>query len=202
MSPFTLRTRMREGLRFVVIVLVALAVTGSQALSQAPQIERGTRLRITIPCPRPSRSPCTTTGELISLGDDAITLSSGESTQTYALADASRAEVSVGVRSFRLVGAAVGAVILAGVTYAVLQDGGSSGGSTAVCNQSKNQDALDAGDCVKLYVLGGLAGAGLGVLVGGFIRTERWQDVALGSLRISIEPQIGRLLGVTARVRF
>lgn len=71
--------------------------------------------------------------------------------------------------SHRLVGAAVGFVVGGIVTYVVLH----SGGSTAPCDQSANQDAMSTGECLGLTLLGAGVGAGLGALVGGFFKSEQ-----------------------------
>jgi hypothetical protein len=72
-------------------------------------------------------------------------------------------------RSHVLAGAAVGLLVGAGVTYAVLH----SGGSTSLCDQSANQDAMAPRECAGLTALGGLAGAGVGAVIGARIRTGR-----------------------------
>lgn len=65
--------------------------------------------------------------------------------------------------SSRWWGAAIGGVIGAAATYVVLNSGVDS---TQRCNQAANQDAIETRYCVGLYVLGGLAGAGVGWMVG------------------------------------
>lgn len=63
-------------------------------------------------------------------------------------------------------GAVVGFIVGATVTVIVTR----SGGSTAPCNRSANQDALSSGECLGLAVAGGVVGAGLGALIGRRIR--------------------------------
>jgi len=65
-------------------------------------------------------------------------------------------------------GAVVGFIVGTTVTLIVTR----SGGSTAPCNRSANQDALSSGECVGLAVAGGLVGAGLGALIGSRMRVE------------------------------
>lgn len=60
-----------------------------------------------------------------------------------------------------LIGAGVGFVLGAGATWAVLN----TGGSTAPCDRGANQDAMSAGECAGITVLGGVAGALVGVFV-------------------------------------
>jgi hypothetical protein len=42
----------------------------------------------------------------------------------------------------------------------------------------------------------------LGAIIGGFIRTERWQGIPLERLRVSLRPQAGRRLGLAFAVVF
>ena len=149
----------------------AFAIDGS---SPAP----GSRVRILVPCAlmTPSgQGDCQLTGRLDRWAPDSLTLAESETTTPFALADLKRLQVSEGQRSYKFLGAGVGAVIGAGLTYLILN----SGGSTALCNQSENQDAMNSSECVGLYALGGLGGAGIGFLIGGMIHSERWQDVQL-----------------------
>ncbi|HEX8703400.1 MAG TPA: hypothetical protein VF815_31480 [Myxococcaceae bacterium] len=65
-------------------------------------------------------------------------------------------------RSYWLTGALIGLAVGAGATYLLLQ----SGGSMSLCNQSRNQDALNGSECAGLTAVGGLVGAGAGALIG------------------------------------
>jgi len=73
-----------------------------------------------------------------------------------------------GARSPRLVGAGMGFVVGAGATWGVLNQGG----STARCDRDQNQDAWSGQQCLGAYALGGLAGAGIGALIGGIFRSD------------------------------
>jgi len=73
-----------------------------------------------------------------------------------------------GARPLRLVGAGVGFVLGAGATWAVLNQGS----STARCDKDQNQDAWGGEACLGAYALGGLAGAGIGALIGGIFRSN------------------------------
>jgi len=70
----------------------------------------------------------------------------------------------------RWLGAAIGGVIGALSTYAVLNSGQPS---TQTCNRAANQDAVETKYCVGLYVLGGVAGAGIGWVVSEWIFGDR-----------------------------
>ncbi|MBM4185858.1 MAG: hypothetical protein FJ206_00975 [Gemmatimonadetes bacterium] len=111
-------------------------------------------------------------------------------------ADQPAAVVSAtGRRSHWLLGAAIGFGAGAVVTYLVLH----SGGSTAPCNRSANQDAMSGGECLGLTALGGVAGAGLGALVGGLVKRAVPETPVE---RIRITPVGDRGLQVSLAVRF
>lgn len=171
----------------------------------APSLEPGTRLRLTYPCDRGGRpapgtesTRCRAVGTLVVLSADTIALTTAESSTSYGRNAVSRVEVSRGYRSHRLAGAGAGFLLGGVATFVVLN----SGGSTSLCNQSTNQDAVAPLECLGLSALGGVAGAGLGFLVGGFIRTERWQDVPPDRLRVSLAPSGGGMLGLAVAVAF
>jgi len=92
-------------------------------------------------------------------------------------------------RTRALEGAIIGFVVGAATTAIVTH----SGGSTAPCDQSANQDALSSGECFGLAAAGGLVGAGLGALIGSRIRVSAMQALpptgpasALGGPRVAI----------------
>jgi hypothetical protein len=187
---------------------VALAVVPGVtriAQGQTASLEPGTRLRVTVPCEitaRPTagadRAECRSEGSLVLVRADTVTLDVAGSTTRYGLGAVSRVDVSRGHRSYWLVGAGAGLVVGTGVTFAVLN----SGGSTSLCNQSENQDAMSSGACLGLTALGGLAGVGLGALIGGLVRSERWEELPLERLRVSLRPPSGGSLGLTLAVAF
>ncbi len=138
--------------------------------------------------PAAAGAVCSSRGNLVSLEHDSITVEASNATYTYAISDFVRAEVSDGFRSYKWVGAGVGGAVGAVVTYLVLN----TGGSTSLCDRSANQDAASRGVCLGLSVLGGLAGAGLGSIVGGFITVEQWRELSLDSLRVGIRLRLSR----------
>ena len=69
----------------------------------------------------------------------------------------------------RWLGAATGGVAGSALTYVVLNSGVDS---TQICNQSANQDSVETRYCVGLYIVGGLAGAGVGWLVSKWIADD------------------------------
>ena len=164
--------------------LFALAVLGAaltwpltaSAAEESPPAP-GSRVRVTFPCQllTPSTAgDCKIAGRLARWEADSLAVTTSDRTTPFALSELDRLEISGGQKSYRFLGAGLGAVIGAGATYLILN----SGGSTAPCDRSANQDAMNSGECLGLYTLGGLAGAGLGFLIGGMIHSERWQDVS------------------------
>ncbi len=189
---------MRPGQLIPVIMLLipsaALTVQG-----QTPLPQPGTRLRLTLPCEqkgpssaREHRLACRAEGILVLFQSDTITLTTAGSTTSYGVNAVSRVDMSRGFRSHRNAGAVVGFLVGGGTTLALLN----TGGSKSYCDRSANQDAISRGGCIGLTALGGLAGAGVGAIIGGFFRTERWQNVPLERLRVTVGPQVGSKLGL------
>lgn len=71
--------------------------------------------------------------------------------------------------SWRRRGAIIGGLLVAAAVYVALNSGVDS---TQRCNQAANQDALETKYCVGLYLVGGVAGAGIGWKVGGWFADE------------------------------
>jgi hypothetical protein len=136
-------------------------------------------------------------GEFVRAEPGTLSIRVGDSVSEYELESIRRFEVSRGFRSYKWIGAAAGFVAGAGVSYLILH----SGGSTAPCDRSANQDAMNATECLGLVALGGLAGAGLGALIGGVIRSERWEEVPLSSLRIGLEPGPSTAIVILGKLR-
>ena len=189
---------MRHGSVITAVFLLSSCVTLiAQGQEAAPQ--PGARLRLTFPCelqgqpsPGERRMGCRSAGRLVRLQSDTLTLDAAASTRSYSVRALSRVEISRGTRSHRLAGAGAGLLVGGGVAFALLH----TGGSTSLCDRSANQDAIGSSECIGLAALGGLAGAGLGAIIGGFVRSERWQDVPLERLRVSLRPQAGSRLGM------
>lgn len=189
----------------LITALVLLTPCSLIAQGQAAFLQPGTRVRLTVPCelkgqptPEENRPRCRSEGNLLLLQADSLTLAAAEATTSYGVNTITRVEVSRGLRTHRLTGAGVGFLVGGGVAFALLN----TGGSTSLCDRSANQDAMGSAECIGLAALGGAAGAGLGAIIGGFVRTERWQDVPLERLRISLRPHAGRKLGLALAVAF
>lgn len=161
MNPSPLRAPWFQRILIIGLLAAPAAISATKASGQTAPVALDARFR---------------------LEPDSLTVRGLDSTYGYAVADIDRAEVSQERRSHRRTGAIIGGVVGAGATFLALN----AGGSTSLCDQSANQDAASAGLCISLYVLGGLAGAGLGALAGGLITVESAHDVPVESLRVGI----------------
>jgi hypothetical protein len=174
-------------------VVVLFLLLPGLAVAQPPQLAPGQQVRATAREFGLVRAPAT----IEAVAGDTLVLRAG-ATRLVPLASVERLEVRTGRRSHWLLGGGVGFVVGAGVTYAVL----SSGGSTALCNRSQNQDAMSTGECLGLAAAGGVVGAGLGALVGAFIKSDRWEDVAPDRFRLGLAPRPTGGLTLSASVAF
>jgi len=186
---------MRPASRVAVAVAVLLvSCLGTFAEEPPAWIEPGARVRLTLSC-EPGRPPgaeapdrlCQEEGRIVSVEGQGITLATAASTRRYPLNGLSRLDVSRGTRSHWRAGAATGFLVGAGGTFTLLN----RGDSTNPCDSSANQDAMGMGACVGLAALGGVAGAGVGALIGKLIRTEEWQRVPTDQVRVSLAPRAG-----------
>lgn len=178
-------------MRLASLLLVLVAIRLSALPAQEPP-QPGQRVRITHECR--TRTPVTrqvTTlcrrqaGRLLEVRADSITLAVGDQPAGYRIGDLTRLELSRGRRSRWLAGGLVGSAIGGVAAFAVLN----GGGSKSLCNQSQNQDAVAFSECVGLAALFGMVpGFGLGALVGAVARSERWEEVPVSRLRLSVGP--------------
>ncbi len=190
---------------WVVVVFMLLPCPPTLAGQPADALRPGVRVRLTLPCElglafatQGSGEPCRVEGHLAAVREDTIILSGQEAIRAFPLSAATRVEVSRGTRSRWLAGAGIGFLIGASSTYVLLN----RGGSTNPCDPSANQDAIGTGACVGLAALGGVAGAGLGALIGKLFRSECWQDVPVQRVRVTLGLQAGGRLGVGITLAF
>jgi hypothetical protein len=187
------------------VVLLLLRCAVPALAGETTALEPGTRVRLTLPCddarPTPTGSggaTCRIEGRLDHLGPDGITLAGASSSTRHPLASVTRIEISRGERSRWLAGAGAGLVVGAVGTYVALD----RGGSTNPCDPSANQDAIGQGSCLGLAAAGGLAGAGLGALVGSLFRSERWEEVPEDRWRVSLGPGPGAPIQLSVTLTF
>jgi hypothetical protein len=125
-----------------------------------------------------------TKGHILALPPDSVTkldVSRGRKTNT-----------GTGAGIGLLVGGVVGAVI----GYASYEECVPRGFSFSCIGVDPELYALGGG------IIGGLVGGGVGALIGASIRTDRWQEVPLDHVRVSVGPQRDGRFGLGASVRF
>jgi len=164
------------------------------AVAQPPQLAPGQRVRVTAPELGLARWHAT----LAAVDDGELVLVT-DTSRRVPLASVTRLEAYAGRRSHWLLGAGIGFLVGGGATYLVLN---TPSGSTALCDQSANQDAISSGECLGLMAGGALAGAGLGALVGMFFKSDKWADVPREGWRLGIVPQPNGRLALAASVAF
>jgi hypothetical protein len=184
----TMLSHIREGRLSRHLMCLPALFFAALTLSAQEMPQSGDRVRLGMPCsaaqPGSDRSGlrCRIEGSFLRAGMDSITLTQAGESKSYSVNGIDRFEVSQGLRSHALLGAVIGFVAGAGITYLIVE----SGGSTSLCDQSANQDAIGSGECIGLIGLGGAIGAGVGAIVGGRIRTEKWSRIPLEGLQVTL----------------
>ena len=192
---------MHPASRVAAAMAVVLLVPCLRTFAEEPPawVEPGARVRLSLPC-EAGRSPgtealdkvCREEGRVVSVEGQGITLATAEGNRSYPLNGLSGLDVSRGTRSRWRAGAATGFLVGAGGTFALLN----RGDSTNPCDSSANQDAMGMGACLGLAALGGVAGAGVGALIGKLNRVEEWQRVSADRVRVSLGARAGLELRV------
>ena len=189
-------------MRHATILVAILTLTPlTNATAQVP-IRRGERVRVThLPicpadvCVGPRRQ---IVGTLMSVSSDSLLLSvDGGAGQVFLpIISVSRIQVVRGRKPATGRGAAIGA--LAGGVIGLV-------GSLTTYKECEGFCPGDLGRggtaALSGLVFGGL-GAGVGYLVGNFVTVDRWVDVPLNRLRVSLGPQRDGRFGLGASVRF
>jgi len=124
-----------------------LMAVSIQAAGAFPAVSALSPVVADLPCDR-----------LLVCGNGSSSIEGGELMQSLDLAFDNEEEF----RSRWLLGASIGFVVGGGAAYLALWRGGSSG----MCNQSTNENAIDEVECLVLTGMGGLFGAGIGAMIG------------------------------------
>lgn len=185
-------------MRFLALATIpALLVlhSGIAAQTRPLSLQPGARVRVTRPCsssrPGIGELPCRLTGRVVEIGADSlVVVAAGHLVGRYSLETIRQLQISVGPRTHGRSGAIVGTVAGGIAAYHTFL----TGGSTAICDRSANQDAASSGACLGILALGALAGAGLGGLAGGFIRTEGWDDLPIPETSLGVSRSLGLYL--------
>ncbi len=170
--------------RFTVVLAVTLVVPLSSLCGQQPPpIEPGARVRISYGCARTWRDNWTRCqkehGTLVALTSDSVALQPAGQLNSLVvpLTSVKQMKVRLGQHSHPWRGGIVGGLIGGAVTGAV---------NTGYCMGS---------ECVRKFANGSVAGlvvgASVGAVIGSVIHTDRWDEVPLDRLRVSLAPKQG-----------
>ncbi len=195
----------------LVAILAFVPLTSATAQVRQPRVERGTRVRVTVP--RPCTDPytrCTgresrrNVGTFLAWKADSLVMESEGDTLAVHQRLVRKLEVSTGrgptgqnkARGF-LLGALVGTSIGIGMAAATAPEEGCVAATLAPGGRR------DKGGC--LYnggMLGFLVGSLLGLAAGAGVPGDLWEEVSLSRLRVSFGPQRDGRFGLGLSVRF
>jgi hypothetical protein len=169
----------------LLITILGFGMT-QQLVGQAEALQPGQRVRVTLTGPDPHRLQST----YQQLLGDTLVLSSA----SYELSDVTKLEVWRGQRSMAGRGALVGFVGGAALGAIIGYSMGDSEGLCTIACTAGQKAAWGAG-------IGGGAGVLGGLLIGALSKTDKWEEVPLGRLRVSIAPTRGGF-GIGTRIAF
>jgi hypothetical protein len=177
---------------------VVLLPAGPLAAQAAPGLEPGARVRVT--APSIYRQPEIAVFETIDATDLRIGLIAGGHA-VIPLDAVHGIEVSAGRRTNRKKGALIGGLAgLTGGLVIVLIDRQDRYGDESVWAAPLFPEIDRAIEAAGITIMT-LTGAGLGMVVGTFVRTERWQAAAPPRVHVGIAPVRGGGAGITVSLR-
>lgn len=166
--------------RWLAAMLLVVSVSANARGQGGPEVKRsgglaplpGSRLRVTAR----SESTKPIVGKLVEVSDREIVLSLAESARkAIARTDVTRLERSEGRKGH----AGKGALIGAGIGVATIL-------AMGTFDDSEGEGSIEEG--LAFGAIYGAAGAAAGAIVGALIRTERWSEVPVHDLRVSLRP--------------
>ena len=166
-----------------VIFLVLTCISGPIAAQDTLTVTVGERVRVS------TESGVTHVGLLSAMTSGALEVQGEGGSQRFSVASVTRLDVSRGQKSHVFVGFLVGA-------------GAGLVGSLAVCNFTDTCQVFSDNDVRTDVVLVSTGMGGLlGLTVGYLIKTERWEEIPLERLRVSLAPRRdgGFALGFSVR---
>ena len=192
-------------MRHATILVAILTITPlASATAQVP-VRRGERMRVTsLPICPPTYPICVGGLPLQSVGTfwawqaDSLIMERNGNALALPLDAVTKLEVSQGQKSNTLEGAIVGLLIggvaVGAIAIATYEE--CEGGWGCIGDFGPGFAALVGG------LVGGLGGGVVGALIGRLIKTDRWAEVPLDRLRVSLGPQRDGRFGFGASVRF
>ncbi len=189
------------------LVAILAFVPLASATAQVP-VRKGARVRVTRPpiCP-PTDTICMRGPPPQSVGTfwaweaDSLIMESNGNALALPLNSVTKLEVSQGQKSHTVEGAIIGLLV-----------GGVAGAAIGYASYQKCEPQGEFFSCILDFgpeqsALGGalvigLGGGVVGALIGRSIKTDRWAEVPLDRVRVSLGPQRDGRLGIGASVRF
>ena len=173
--------------RFIPFVLICIFGGAPTEIAAQELLASGSRVRVTAP-------ECGLSGQAATfrvLRADTLVLETTE----CPLAFVTRLDVSGGQKSHALLGAGIG--FAAGALVGLVHCSGDAGGFSDAGTCDLADDDLTLWVTFVTGTIGGLAGGFVGIL----IKTDRWEEVPLERLRVSLAPQRdgGFALGFSVR---
>ena len=175
----------------LVVILAFVPVAGATA-----QLRPGERVRVTGHFCPPLYSNCRggrpehRVGTFVAWKSDTLVVQSNGDTLQVALMNVTRLDVYMGRKAQAGAGAVVGGLVVV-VPLAI---------AAATCGASFG--CPNGGEAAKVLLIWGTAGAFVGALIGAATNTDRWEEVPLDQLRVSLGPQRDGRFGFGASVRF
>jgi hypothetical protein len=172
-------------MRLSILLATLLGAPVAHAAAQNSPLQPGQRVRVTVPSWHVSKQQ---TAFQRMAGDTLVLLSA-----SYALADVARLDVHAGRKSHTWLGVGIGSLVGVGVGIGIYQ----AAGGSSTC------PAADPATCTLAVAgIGALGGALLGAVVGGSIKTDKWEEVPLDHWRIGIAPTRHGRVGLGASLSF
>jgi hypothetical protein len=183
-----------------VTILVAILVFTPLASATA-QVRPGARVRVTGHFCQPFYSNCAggrpehVVGRFVAWKSDTLVVQSNGDTVQVALMNVTRLDLHMGRKAHTAKGAGIGFLV-----------GGAVGALIALTSFGCDEQCIIGwGPGIAAFagvLFGGLGGLVPGALIGGFTKTDRWQEVPLDRVRVSFVPQRDGRFGLGASVRF
>lgn len=172
-------------MRTVACLAVLLLAPFTNALAQEQPLQPGQRVRITAPDLGINQQVATF--DALASG---VLIVTADSTMRFALADVTRLDMLAGRRGHPWRGAGLGFL------------GGAIVGTAIAAGATDTGDEWY--DLIVAFGAGVGAGSGLlvGAVAGAFIKTDRWEEVPLDRLRVSVVPQRDGRFGLGLSLRF
>jgi len=176
-------------MRTIPLVLVLVLASYTDALAQQQPLQPGQRIRVT--APNSGMNKQAATFEAVESG---VLLVTADSTMRCPLAAVTRLDVYRGQQGHFWLGAGIGLGVGAAAGVVI--------GLQLCENDWVCQDDLQAEAALLGFGIGGAVGGLLGGGIGALIKTDRWEEVPLDRLRVSVVPQRGGRLGFGVSVSF